>query len=211
MSLEKVLADLLKNSGNLNGESNEDLLKKLEEVGKVVGEGLGSTSGNPIETVLKTFVGGNLKDGLGKMFEGSPDTNIFDTNIFDTDIFAGGIFAGGNTPKETTENKSSGFGLANVTETDKAFKITVTLPGASKSNIKVSAEDDVIKLDVQIAENTNVDGVKTIINEYTAKSFVRTFKLDKADNSKLVASFKNGELSIDVPKVEIEPVFFSVK
>ena len=105
---------------------------------------------------------------------------------------------------------SSGFNSGgtlpkvNVKETDKAFELQIAVPGMKKSDFQINVEDDVLSISTETKDSKEEKGEKG--ETYTRKefgyaSFKRSFTLpDTVDESEIKASYKDGVLSIDIPK-----------
>ena len=93
----------------------------------------------------------------------------------------------------------------NVYEYDDKIGIIAEIPGLVKSNVSVDVEDQVLTIsgDKHGIEDTN--GVKCITRELKQSAFTRSFNLgEHLDGDNVSATFKDGLLSIHVPKIEPE-------
>ena len=91
----------------------------------------------------------------------------------------------------------------NVYEHDDKISIVAEIPGLDKKNVSVDVEDSILTIsgDKHGLEDTG----KCITRELKQSSFKRSFNLgDHLDGDKVGASFKDGMLSISVPKKEPE-------
>jgi len=90
-----------------------------------------------------------------------------------------------------------------VYETDKDLVVEMQAPGYSKENIKISFQDDYLKVEGK-AEETKEEKEKNYWRKEIRKgSFVRVVPLPlKVDPKKAKASFKDGILKISLPKIE---------
>jgi HSP20 family protein len=90
---------------------------------------------------------------------------------------------------------------ANVSETDKEYKIEVAIPGFKKEEVKVNLENEVLTIS---AENKSEKEEKA--KRYTRKEFfygssTRSFQLPKAANAeKIEAKYENGLLKLAIAK-----------
>ena len=92
----------------------------------------------------------------------------------------------------------------NVYEHDDKISIVAEIPGLDKKNVTVDVEEDVLIISGD-KHGFDSDGGKCITRELKQSSFKRSFNLgDHLDGSKVGASFKDGLLSISVPKREPE-------
>ena len=94
----------------------------------------------------------------------------------------------------------------NVNETDKEFALTIAAPGLEKKDFKVDAYDDMLTISAE-KEKEVKEGKDGRYNrrEYNYSSWSRSFTLPENCNSgKINAEYKNGELKIVIPKMEIK-------
>lgn len=92
-------------------------------------------------------------------------------------------------------------------QTDKDYKVKVQLPGVNKEDIHIDLNNDYITLSAEIKEEKETKGEteKIHTNEFRYGKYIRTISFDnpiKCDDS--VAEYKNGILSITLPKQKIE-------
>ena len=94
----------------------------------------------------------------------------------------------------------------NVKETDKAFELEVVAPGFVKEDFKISMEDNLVTISAEKKAEVKTENEKEIRNEYSFKSFKRTFTIDeKIDATKTDASYINGVLRLNfLKKVEVK-------
>ena len=100
----------------------------------------------------------------------------------------------------------------NVYEYDDKIGIGAEIPGLDKKNVSVEVEEDVLIISGD-KHGFDSDGGKCITRELKQSSFKRSFNLgEHLDGENVGASFKDGMLSISVPKIEPElPKKHSVK
>jgi HSP20 family protein len=93
-----------------------------------------------------------------------------------------------------------------VTENEKDLKITAELPGLAEKDIEVTFENDVLTISGEKKEEREEKNDRQYhMVERTYGSFRRSFTLpSNVDASKVVAEFKNGVLSIQLPKMAEE-------
>jgi HSP20 family protein len=107
-----------------------------------------------------------------------------------------------NSPLEDYFNFSRALNLpaVNVNETDDQYFVSLAAPGLDKKDIQVQMEDDMLTIRAQKEEKEEKIG-KYNHREYNFSSWSRSFTLpDDADESKIKAEYKNGELKIDIPR-----------
>ena len=101
----------------------------------------------------------------------------------------------------------------NVYEYDTKVGIIAEIPGLDKKDLKIEIEDGVLIISGDKHGLFDDDGAKVLRRELKGSSFKRQFELGELlDGDKVKASFKDGLLSIDIPKVEpTKPKKTSVK
>jgi HSP20 family protein len=101
----------------------------------------------------------------------------------------------------TKEEQKLSVPSVNVKESEKDFILKLAAPGLNKKDFKIDIIDGIMTISAEIiAENDDY-----ILREYNYQSFKRTFDLpnDIVDLNNIKASYKNGELIIEIPKKEI--------
>ena len=92
----------------------------------------------------------------------------------------------------------------NIYEYDDKIGIVAEIPGLDKSNVSVDVEEDVLIISGD-KHGFDSDGGKCITRELKQSAFKRSFNLGEyLDGKNVSASFKDGMLSISVPKIEPE-------
>jgi len=92
----------------------------------------------------------------------------------------------------------------NVYEYDDKIGIVAEIPGLDKKDVTVDVEEDVLTISGD-KHKFDSDGGKCITRELKQSSFKRSFNLgEHLDGSNVSANFKDGMLSISVPKIEPE-------
>jgi HSP20 family protein len=90
-----------------------------------------------------------------------------------------------------------------MSETEEAFLLTVDLPGLSKKDIQVSYKDHRLTISGERKQESKEEEKDYIRQERYIGKFTRSFTLPgEIKEDKIKASFKDGVLSITVPKVE---------
>ena len=100
----------------------------------------------------------------------------------------------------------------NVYEYDDKISIVAEIPGLDKKNVSVEVEEDVLIISGD-KHGFDSDGGKCITRELKQSAFKRSFNLGEyLDGTKVSAKFKDGMLSISIPKKEPEqPKKHSIK
>ena len=90
-----------------------------------------------------------------------------------------------------------------VSENDAQYSITAELPGGTKDDVQVELHDGVLTIRGEKKNEREEKKEKRHYVERTYGSFSRSFRLPgNADAERLQASFKDGVLTITVPKTE---------
>ena len=100
----------------------------------------------------------------------------------------------------------------NIYEYDDKIGIVAEIPGLDKKNVSVEVEEDVLIISGD-KHGFDSDGGKCITRELKQSAFTRSFNLGEyLDGKNVSATFKDGMLSISIPKKEPElPKKHSVK
>jgi HSP20 family protein len=134
---------------------------------------------------MNTLVKNNL---IGRKFVPGVYTDLLDS-FFNNSFF---------------DNAKGGFApAASVAEDEKAYYVTLDIPGANKEDIKLELNDGILSVSgekkFQKEENTK----KYHIVESSYGSFKRSFRLpDNIKAEAIEAAYKDGVLAITVPKEE---------
>ena len=109
--------------------------------------------------------------------------------------------------------QGSAYPKVNVYEYDDKVGIIAEIPGLNKKQLQVEVEDGILTIAGDKHSAFEDDGAKVIRRELKQSSFKRSFELGELLNGdKVRASFKDGLLSIEIPKIEPEkPKRTSVK
>jgi HSP20 family protein len=109
--------------------------------------------------------------------------------------------------------QGTAYPKVNVYEYDDKVGIIAEIPGLDKKQLKVEVEDGILTISGDKHNIHEEDGAKVIRRELKASSFKRQFELGELlDGDSISASFKDGVLSVSVPKIEpTEPKKHTVK
>jgi HSP20 family protein len=126
---------------------------------------------------------------IGKVFGDSRRIDPFDLldRVFDADLFG----AGTRSP------------AIDVREEDGRYVIEAELPGLSEKDVKLELKDGLLSLSTaQSTENVEENkAMKWLRRERREFSFNRSFAIpENADGEKIEARFKNGLLTVELPK-----------
>jgi len=117
---------------------------------------------------------------------------------------------------ENFETKTSGFfPPVNIRETEDAFELEVVAPGMEKEDFKIKTEGDLLTISAEKEEEKKGEKDKHILNEYSYRSFHRSFTLNEdIDQEKVEAKYSDGVLFLTLPKKEekiVKPKEITVK
>ena len=100
-----------------------------------------------------------------------------------------------------------------IAEDDDRYVVTVEIPGASKNDVTVETDDNVLTIRGEKKSEREEKKEQTRWVERSYGSFTRSFTLPaNAQAERVVASFKDGVLTIEVPKrPEAKPRAIAIK
>jgi len=134
------------------------------------------------------------KNGNGGLFPSLRNdffsNRLFTPRLFDieSDIFDGGL----NTPP------------ANIIETNKDYKVDISVPGMKRDDFHVDVEDGVLTITSEKEEEKKEEDKNYRRREFSYNSFCRTFPLpDNVDENNINAKYDNGVLEVTIPKKEV--------
>lgn len=110
--------------------------------------------------------------------------------------------------KNEFNQKLNGSVPVNIKETEKNYSIEIVAPGFEKTDFKVSLEQQLLTVSAEKKNEVKEDSdnnknEKQIRNEYSYRSFKRSFTLDeKTDGTNIDAKYVNGVLRLNLPKKE---------
>ena len=101
--------------------------------------------------------------------------------------------------------QGTAYPKVNVYEYDDKVGIVAEIPGLDKSQLNVEVEEGTLTISGDKHGVWEEEGAKVIRRELKASSFKRSFQLGELlDGDNIKANFKDGVLSISVPKTEPE-------
>jgi HSP20 family protein len=107
---------------------------------------------------------------------------------FDDDFFNGGL----NSPP------------ANIVETNKEFKLDLSVPGMKREDFKIDVEDGYLSISSEKEEEKTENEKNFRRREFSYSSFSRTFPLpENVDENNISAKYDNGMLQVIIPKKEV--------
>jgi len=109
--------------------------------------------------------------------------------------------------------QGSAYPKVNVYEYDDKIGIVAEIPGLDKKQLNVEVEEGILTISGDKHNTFENDGAKVLRKELKQSSFKRSFELGELlDGDNISAKFKDGVLSVSIPKTEPEqPKKHSVK
>ncbi len=114
-------------------------------------------------------------------------------SIFDDDFFP------------VMSNNASSMPAVNIREDDKRFTLDLAVPGIDKKDLKIDINEDVLTISSETKNESeeSKDGYKR--KEFSYSSFCRSFQIpENVNREKIEANYKDGILSVSLPKFEEE-------
>ncbi|OQX76575.1 MAG: hypothetical protein B6D61_08610 [Bacteroidetes bacterium 4484_249] len=91
----------------------------------------------------------------------------------------------------------------NIKENENNFEIELAAPGLSKKDFSINLEKKILTVSSEREVNNESENKNYMRKEFGYTSFKRSFKLPETVNTeKIKASFKNGILNIELPKMD---------
>ncbi|MYZ50101.1 Hsp20/alpha crystallin family protein [Propylenella binzhouense] len=95
------------------------------------------------------------------------------------------------------------WGAVEAAEADGAYRISVELPGCEEKDIDVGYSDGMITIKAEKRQDSNEEKEDVHVSERRYGSFRRSFHVPEGvDADRIDATFKNGVLTLTVPKTE---------
>jgi HSP20 family protein len=130
--------------------------------------------------------------------------------ITDFDRMLNGVF---NDGWNTTPTIQANALPVDITENEKIFTLSADFPGFDKKDVNLSVEEGVLTLSANCESENESKNYSFRIRERRGGSFNRRFSLPEnvlAEN--ISAKFKNGTLTVSIPKVkEVKPDIRQIK
>jgi len=99
--------------------------------------------------------------------------------------------------------QGTAYPKVNVYEFEDKVGVIAEIPGLDKKDLSIEVEDGKLTISGDKHGTFDVKGAKVLRRELKQSSFKRQFELgDLLDGDKIKANFKDGLLSIDIPKIE---------
>ena len=101
--------------------------------------------------------------------------------------------------------QGSAYPKVNVYEYDDKVGIVAEIPGLNKKQLNVEVEDGVLTISGDKHNTFEAEGAKVLRRELKQSSFKRSLELgEQLDGDNINANFKDGVLSVSIPKIEPE-------
>ena len=117
----------------------------------------------------------------------------FLSNLFDDDFFP------------VLSSRTSSMPAVNIKENEKNYTLELAVPGIDKKDLKIDINEDTLTISSETKNETDEekDGYKR--KEFSYSSFCRSFYIpENVNRDKIVASYKDGILNVELPKQEEE-------
>jgi HSP20 family protein len=115
------------------------------------------------------------------------------SGLFDDDFFP------------VVSNRNTSMPAVNIREDEKRFTLELAVPGMDKKDLKIDINEDVITIASEHKEEKEENNDDFKRREFSYSSFCRSFYLpDNVNKEKIDASYKDGILTVVLPKQEEE-------
>ena len=118
--------------------------------------------------------------------------------IFDDDFFRDDFF-------DRKDRMNFNLMKTDIREDDKSYLLEVDLPGYSKDDIKIDITDGYLTINAKVEKEDKDDGKNYVRRERFTGEVSRSFYVgEDIKEDEVKASFKNGILTLEVPKLSLE-------
>lgn len=118
--------------------------------------------------------------------------------IFDDDFFRDDFF-------DRKDRMNFNLMKTDIREDDKSYLLEVDLPGYSKDDIKIDITDGYLTINAKVEKEDNEDKKNYVRRERFTGEVSRSFYVgEDIKEDEVKASFKNGILTLEVPKLSLE-------
>jgi len=116
--------------------------------------------------------------------------------IFDDDFFRDDFF---------DRKERLNLMKTDIREDDKSYLLEVDLPGYSKDDIKIDITDGYLTINAKVEKEDNDENKNYVRRERFTGEVSRSFYVgEEIKEDEVKASFKNGILTLEVPKLSLE-------
>lgn len=120
-------------------------------------------------------------------------SNLFD-DLFNTES--------GNWRRRNYSSTETTLPKVNIKENESGFEVEIAAPGMKKEDFNIMLDKDILTISSEKNEETDESSIY-LRKEFDYQSFQREFTLpDTADGEKIKGAYKNGILTITIPKKE---------
>jgi len=121
----------------------------------------------------------------------NPIASVFDS-LFNNESF--------NIPRASVGNTTP---AVNIRENEDEFSLDFAMPGINKDNVVIELDNDLLTVSSELKEEKDEKKGNFTRREFHYSSFKRSFILpETVDTTKVKADYKDGVLSIGIPKKE---------
>ena len=94
-----------------------------------------------------------------------------------------------------------------VIEKDNCYQLEAELPGFNKEDIKIDLKNDILTISASHSENSDEkdNNGKYIRRERRSSSYQRSFRVNDLKAEDIIAQYRNGVLTVNIPKKEAIP------
>ena len=118
--------------------------------------------------------------------------------IFDDDFFRDDFF-------DRKDRMNFNLMKTDIREDDKSYLLEVDLPGYSKDDIKIDITDGYLTINAKVEKEDNDENKNYVRRERFTGEVSRSFYVgEEIKEDEVKASFKNGILTLEVPKLSLE-------
>ncbi len=134
------------------------------------------------------------------------NNDLFDEmdNFFNDGFFGGTC----RTPRAAQQFEStSGLMRTDVIEKNDSYQLEAELPGFNKEDINIDLKNDTLTISATHTDNNDEkdNNGKYIRRERRSSSFQRSFHVEGLKPEDIIAQYKNGVLTVNLPKKEAIP------
>jgi len=105
----------------------------------------------------------------------------------------------------TFTRSSTSLPAVNIREDEKAFYLELAVPGMNKNDLKIEVKDEVLTISAEQKDEKQEEHEGYRRREFSYSSFCRSFYLpENVNGDKIGASYKDGILNVEIPKMEEE-------
>lgn len=115
-------------------------------------------------------------------------------NLIPKDFFLDDVFNDFLTSRDTNRFK------CDIYEKENKYFVEMDTPGFAKEDLTIECDNGYLTVKVSKNEETTDEGKNYIRKERNSNEYQRSFYVGDVDDSDIKASFKNGSLTIEVPK-----------